>query len=764
MTGIRLNAQNFCGTAAPSNHAFSPLSSSATSTSPQAYSLPIHFYIITDQGKLPGFQDNNYNIVKHIREALNFTNAAFATTNISFYPSGFTYHESSSLFGDGLNLTGLYNAVHDDDAINVYWVNNAGGRSGVARLPIQSPPNNTVAISAASSGQFTYTLAHELGHYFNLLHTFDLTSIITVEMPGECSTKGDRICDTNQELNIEDCSGSSPTLDLCVNCSSCSLTEACVITEIGITKTYYPNKKNIMNYYTQCYPDHFTAEQKQKMYNELITQASRAFLIQGANPPAVSLPAENGYVYRTVLSSTGSVTNVSQFGDMNVQLSKTGVAPVTSTTPSAGGAYIVDKGIFLPQNTLAKIAPTRNGSGNLAALNGVSSLDLIKVQRHILGIEFLPKPYARIAADVNNNGVISTTDQFIMQQLILNTITAFSNVPSWRMVPAFALQNSVFLSEFNNDPFSAIWTTSTGEYLGYNQAITGGTKTYFDDLEINLTNPNINQSSTFSFQAIKSGDVNFSAIVNSASTFRSEERLPDLRTDEKYRLQPMESSCLESGKSYSVSIAAKGDGSIYAYQMGLKFDPKLLQVSGVDRGDANFFSLDNYNIKNLKEGELKTVWLDFEKNEKIKINEKKDLFRMIAIPQAKVCDLSQVFQLNDQTLENLFYDENGRLIDLELIVTAQELKGEDSSNDLLLNVFPNPTSGEINFELKLQTKTKVEILLRDNFGKALTLNRTLEAGTNRLTMNEEISSLSSGIIYYTLKIGAKLYTGTFFKL
>ncbi|WP_373549001.1 hypothetical protein [Haliscomenobacter sp.] len=490
----------------------------------------------------------------------------------------------------------------------------------------------------------------------------------------------------------------------------------------------------------------------------------RAFLIQGTNPPAVPFPAENAYVYRTVLSSTGSVTNVSQFGGMDVQLSKNGGAPVTSTTPLAGGAYVVDKGIFLPQNTIAKVAPTRNGSGNFAALNGVSTLDLIKVQKHVLGTEILPKPYAWIAADVNNNGVISNTDQIKIQQLILNQITSFPDVPSWRMVPTFALQNSVFLNEFNNDPFSAIWTTSAGEYLAYNQAIIGGTKTYFDDLEINLTNPNINQSSTFSFQSIKSGDVNFSAVVNSASTFRSEERFPDLRTVEKYRLQAMESNCLESGKSYSVSIAAKGDGNIYAYQMGLKFDPKLLKISGVDRGDANFFSLDNYNVKNLKEGELRTVWLDFEKNEKIKLNEKKDLFRMIAIPQAKVCDLSQVFQLNDQTLENLFYDENGRLLNLDLLVSAQEIKKGDTTNDLLINVFPNPTNGEINFEVNVQAKIKVDIMLRDNFGKSISLNRIIDAGANKITLIDDLRGLSAGVIYYSLSLGSKLYSGTFFKL
>ena len=36
-------------------------------------------------------------------------------------------------------------------------------------------------------------------------------------------------------------------------------------------------------------------------------------------------------------------------------------------------------------------------------LNGISTLDLILIQRHILGIEELSSPYQLIAADVNNS-------------------------------------------------------------------------------------------------------------------------------------------------------------------------------------------------------------------------------------------------------------------------------------------------------------------------------------------------------------------------
>lgn len=369
-------------------------------------------------------------------------------------------------------------------------------------------------------------------------------------------------------------------------------------------------------------------------------------------------------------------------------------------------------------------------------------------------------PFAWIAADVNNDGLITTADNIQIQKLILGQITNFLDVPAWRFVPSFALQNQVFLSEFNSDPFSAIWTTSSGEYLGYNQAITGGTKTYFDDLVINLRHPNISQISTFSLEAIKSGDVNFSAAINLSEP---EFNAPELRTNEKYRLQNTETNCLEHGKTYAISISAQGDNSIYGYQMGVNFDPNILNVSGVGNGQVKHFSIDDFNLNNLGKGELKTAWLDIKTSEKVKISEKKELFKMFVTAQKRVCNLDQVLYLNDRTLENLFYDENGRLMNLQLFADVQEIKKEDSDN-LLLNLYPNPASNEVNFEINVQSKTKIDITLQDNFGKTISVKKSVEPGISKVTIDKEMSSLSKGIIYYSLTIGTKLYSGTFFTI
>ena len=47
-------------------------------------------------------------------------------------------------------------------------------------------------------------------------------------------------------------------------------------------------------------------------------------------------------------------------------------------------------------------------------LNGISTLDLVLIQRHILGQQLLDSPYKMIAADVNNDDKITAVDLVVL--------------------------------------------------------------------------------------------------------------------------------------------------------------------------------------------------------------------------------------------------------------------------------------------------------------------------------------------------------------
>jgi hypothetical protein len=56
-------------------------------------------------------------------------------------------------------------------------------------------------------------------------------------------------------------------------------------------------------------------------------------------------------------------------------------------------------------------------------LNGVSTFDLVLIQRHILGVQLLDSPYKMIAADANNSQTITTSDIIMLRRLILSILT-----------------------------------------------------------------------------------------------------------------------------------------------------------------------------------------------------------------------------------------------------------------------------------------------------------------------------------------------------
>ncbi|MFM7235118.1 MAG: M43 family zinc metalloprotease [Flavobacteriales bacterium] len=92
--------------------------------------------------------------------------------------------------------------------------NNDGGSGiqGYAYFPVNSPIDGIVVLhnsfgtvgNLKSYTNMNRTLTHEVGHYLGLYHTFNSTTTCTSEM--NCSTQGDRVCDTPPTIQAGNCS------------------------------------------------------------------------------------------------------------------------------------------------------------------------------------------------------------------------------------------------------------------------------------------------------------------------------------------------------------------------------------------------------------------------------------------------------------------------------------------------------------------------------------------------------------------------------
>lgn len=114
-------------------------------------------------------------------------------------------------------------------------------------------------------------------------------------------------------------------------------------------------------------------------------------------------------------------------------------------------AVTTEEGYFvfpaMPFGGAYTVKPIRTGDD----LNGVNTLDLIRIQKHLLGIEPFTSPLQYIAADANNNESISAVDLIQVRKLILGYDTHFQNNSSWR----FINKAHVFPDPFN--PWVSEW-------------------------------------------------------------------------------------------------------------------------------------------------------------------------------------------------------------------------------------------------------------------------------------------------------------------
>jgi len=108
------------------------------------------------------------------------------------------------------------------------------------------------------------------------------------------------------------------------------------------------------------------------------------------------------------------------------------------------------------------VTPSKNN--DVAVSNGISTLDILLVQRHILGTVQLSSPYKIIAADVNGSQSVSTLDVLLMRALVLGNATSFPGGNLWKFVSSdFVFTNP--LSPFPFDSFRS-YTNVTISHTG----------------------------------------------------------------------------------------------------------------------------------------------------------------------------------------------------------------------------------------------------------------------------------------------------------
>lgn len=204
-----------------------------------------------------------------------------------------------------------------------------------------------------------------------------------------------------------------------------------------------------------------------------------------------------------------------------------------------------------------------------AALDGVTTLDLALISKHILGIDTFKTIYQTLAADVNRSNTVTTFDVVEARKVILGIYDSFPGITAWQMIrpattPAYTLNFAALRDTYQ----VVIPPISTAE---------------------------VNVARNFNFVAVKMGDVNYSAQPSLQEPTVEERAVLPLRVEDQL---------LIPGMSYQVPLHWGDERHLDAWQLALGFDPTLLRVEKIEGLPAENIALD------ADEGALRALWFD----------------------------------------------------------------------------------------------------------------------------------------------------------
>ncbi len=337
---------------------------------------------------------------------------------------------------------------------------------------------------------------------------------------------------------------------------------------------------------------------------------------------------------------------------------------------------------------------------DINVMNGISTFDLVKISKHILGKEEFTSPYQYIAADINRSGNVSTLDIVQLRKLILNIVQKFPNDnTSWRFV-------------------DAEYEFTTDKPLEEN---------FPEHIEIGNLSEN---RMSMDFIAIKIGDINGNATPNSLLAAEERHKKGSLRI-------AVEDRIVKKGETIKVVFHTGDLFAIEGYQFTLQYQG--LDLVAFHEGIAK---ADNFGFALQDRGILTTSWHNFTTTP-TRSNE--TLFAL-TFKAHTTNNLLSLMEINSNYIQAEAYRNDGALLGVML----QSTKNTNPSPKVRLHQNqPNPFKTHTLIGFELPEATAVQLIIMDTQGKIIqTKSGDFEQGQHQFLI--KANDLQTGTYYYQL--------------
>ena len=342
-------------------------------------------------------------------------------------------------------------------------------------------------------------------------------------------------------------------------------------------------------------------------------------------------------------------------------------SPIQPEMTDEGGEYAFPN---MPIGGQYEIEPMKDDD----YLNGVSTLDIIIIQRHILNLAELDSPYKRIAADVNMSESISGLDLILIRKLILGINDEFPLVDSWRFIDA----EHQFLNGDNP------WMIPFNE---------------------NYSIASLDNDMLIDFIGVKMGDVNGTVEANLMGGTEVEARSGNVQLD--YEI-------INSVFSSRASIYGSEKYNISGAQMVIEFN-------------------EDFVVKEL----VPAAW-DIKENQYRLIDNKLIISYDAPLGIENKADEALFVILGDGNISEMKISEKGLNAEVytqDLSSQNIQLTAKDEIEFAVSNANPNPWANETSIDVTVKEAQNAEVEIFSTTGQLLnTKDVSLQAGINKITL------------------------------
>lgn len=375
-----------------------------------------------------------------------------------------------------------------------------------------------------------------------------------------------------------------------------------------------------------------------------------------------------------------------------------GVAVQRSGTPgfeTVGTVYTAANGEYLFPRIVSGSDHYLRGYSLTGWLDGVSTLDLLAIQRHLLGKAPFDSPYQFIAADANNSRTVTAIDLLDLRKLLLGIYDALPNNLSWR----YGLSSAP-------PDISSPW-----------------------DMKEVLALPAIRKDvSDACFTGIKIGDVN--GDVSSGLSGSD----VNWRTAEVWGLYTTSPVC-QTGDLWTVDVRVMTPALLNGLQAGLEADGYSL--TGI-RGGVIKVTPGQYRA--LPDGGLRLSWSE---GEPVAVQAGDILFTLMLKPNTVMKDLPR-FSLIQAGLACEAY--LGDTLIVARLTLDQDIQ-EPARPTVAMHVSPNPARDEVYLEVALANPGEVKLSVFTSDGRPLVIEtRRCTAGVSRWRFDAASWGLATGLV------------------